>query len=71
MTSRAEIRARCNPNNLSITDVMLGEGRLEPGMLLINQRRTRGAARWSRMQCCLLLAAVGAAVILLLVVSIR
>ncbi len=71
MTTRAEMRARCNPGNLSITDVMLGEGMLEPGMLLINQRRKRGAARWSRMQCWLLLAAVGAAVTLLLFVSTR
>lgn len=67
MITRTEFRARCNPKDLRITDVMLGAGRIEPGMLLVNQRRQRGAAKWSRLQCWLLLASVGTAVILLLI----
>ncbi len=71
MSTRDEFRARCNPQHLGITDVMLGAGRLEPGMLRVNRRGQRGAATWSRVQCWLLLASVGTAVILLLIANVR
>lgn len=71
MITRDEFRARCNPKDLRITDVMLGQGRIAPGMLLVNQRRQRGAAKWSRLQCWLLLAAIGVAVMLLLAVNTK
>jgi hypothetical protein len=63
MNTHQDYRARLNPQDLRISDVILGKGRIDPGMLLVNRRRRRGAATWSRTQCWLLLQAVMAVVI--------